>query len=310
MRCLYVIHNNIACYSHFVLYPLFCFSSQKVTGLVGSTVGGVRMFAWTDTTGTTTSRGGVTLQAAADVMQFTYAYHSSNFAVTQHTSKYAAAVNLKTATSTAEAVTDNKDKVRLHGAFQLAVWGYMVPLAVMAKRFGPLATQAKAGPYPVPFVVHAVMMGIGVILCISMVILALTTFESGTEDAHKELGIVVMSASILQVLMQVAKPPAESHSRFHFRIVHAGLGMVTLILATVTVFTGASNYDRIYANDEDFGKNVRIATIVPLAVFFLASIGLSFLKAKTAQVPSFSDNHKAEQPLNETESEMGPQWNM
>ena len=248
----------------------------EVTELTTGTVDGATVMHWTVTTATT-SRTGV-VQQSGDVLSFNYAYHTSSTSLTTHSARGSVEVNLLLGSTTDNTSASKKDKVKTHAVFQVLVWAYLVPLAVLAKRFGPLATTAKISTFPVPFVVHAVLMVIAVVLTVAMAGLALAQFDNGTEKGHKGTGIIVMSAVIVQLLMQVAKPAGDSPHRPKFRAVHVILGIVTMVLAYVTLFTGANNYKRLYASDEDFADKMVIAVIVGIAVFVLATSILSVVK--------------------------------
>ena len=247
-----------------------------VSGLTAAVVNGATVMYWTETSSSAV-RGAVALQAD-DILSFNYAYHSSSQTLTTHTTRASVEINLLDGASVDTTAASKQSKVKTHAAIQTAVWAYVVPIAVLAKRFGPLATTAKVSTFPVPFIVHAVLMIIAIVLTIAMAALALAEFDNGTEKGHKGTGITVMCAAIMQALMQVAKPDAESAHRWIFRTVHMVLGLVTMILACVTLFTGADNYERLYANDESFAMDIRVAAITGLGCFFSAYVLLSALK--------------------------------
>ena len=247
-----------------------------VSGLTAAVVNGATVMYWTETSSSAV-RGAVALQAD-DILSFNYAYHSSSQTLTTHTTRASVEINLLDGASVDTTAASKQSKVKTHAAIQTAVWAYVVPIAVLAKRFGPLATTAKVSTFPVPFIVHAVLMIIAIVLTIAMAALALAEFDNGTEKGHKGTGITVMCAAIMQALMQVAKPDAESAHRWIFRAVHMVMGLVTMILACVTLFTGADNYERLYANDESFAMDIRVAAITGLGCFFFAYVLLSALK--------------------------------
>ena len=247
-----------------------------VSSLTAAVVNGETVMYWTETSSSAV-RGAVALQAD-DILSFNYAYHSSSQTLTTHTTRASVEINLLDGASVDTTAASKQSKVKTHAAIQTAVWAYVVPIAVLAKRFGPLATTAKVSTFPVPFIVHAVLMIIAIVLTIAMAALALAEFDNGTEKGHKGTGITVMCAAIMQALMQVAKPDAESAHRWIFRTVHMVLGLVTMILACVTLFTGADNYERLYANDDSFAMDIRVAAITGLGCFFSAYVLLSALK--------------------------------
>ena len=238
----------------------------QVTDLTTSTVGGNTVMHWTETT-TTTSRTGVVL---SDVLSFNYAYHTSSTSLQQHTVRASVEVDLLEGSNTDTTSSSKEDKVQAHAVIQTIVWAFLVPLAVLIKRFG--GKSVKVGGFPVPFIVHAVLMLISVILTICMVSLGLAEFDNGTEKAHKETGIVVMCTAIVQVLMQGGKPADDSPHRPIFYGVHAGLGLITMIIAYATLFTGAENYERLYGGDF---ADIRIVIYVSIGIFALFAILLT-----------------------------------
>ena len=247
-----------------------------LSGLTAAVVNGETVMYWTEDS-SSAGRGAVTLQSE-DTLSFNYAYHSSSQTLTTHTTRGSVEINLVDGTSVDTMADSKQSKVKTHAAIQTAVWAYVVPIAVLAKRFGPLATTAKVSTFPVPFIVHAVLMVIAIVLTIAMAALALAEFDNRTDMGHKGTGITVMCAAIMQALMQVAKPDAESAHRWIFRTVHMVLGLVTMVLACVTLFTGADNYERLYANDDSFAMDIRVAAITGLGCFFTAYVLLSALK--------------------------------
>ena len=254
----------------------------QVTDLTTSTVGGNTVMHWTETT-TTTSRTGVVL---SDVLSFNYAYHTSSTSLTTHSVRASVEVDLLEGSNTDTTSSSKEDKVQAHAVIQTIVWAFLVPLAVLIKRFG--GKSVKVGGFPVPFIVHAVLMLISVILTICMVSLGLAEFDNGTEKAHKETGIVVMCTAIVQVLMQGGKPADDSPHRPIFYGVHAGLGLITMIIAYATLFTGAENYERLYGGDF---ADIRIVIYVSIGIFALFAILLTVHQLTTKTEEKEAENN-------------------
>lgn len=251
---------------------------------------GVVVMSWTETVPAATGREGSVQQSDAAVLGFNYAYHTSSNSLTQHTDQDYFLLNLQDGSVEVSGIESKQDKVKAHAAVQTLVWAFLVPLAVLVKRFGPMGTKAEVKGYPVPFVVHAFLMVVGVILTISMVALALEEFEGRTEKGHKGTGITVMSAAILQVVMQVAKCDGDSPRRVIFKAVHMGVGVATMALAFATLFTGLNNYERLYSGD-NFARDTRVAVIVGLVTFVVAYIVASVVKARTGTPSQQAPTH-------------------
>eukprot|EP01061_Rhynchopus_euleeides_P022613 TRINITY_DN368_c0_g3_i1.p1 TRINITY_DN368_c0_g3~~TRINITY_DN368_c0_g3_i1.p1 ORF type:complete len:743 (+),score=220.02 TRINITY_DN368_c0_g3_i1:70-2298(+) len=247
-----------------------------VGGLGSATVSGSTVLFWTEAAAASGRQASV--QQSGGVLQFNYALHSSSNNLEIHTTRGSADIDLASASVTDTSASSKQDEVKTHAGILVTVWCFLVPFGILAKRFLPLVTTAKVGSFPVPFVLHAALMFIAIVLTIAMVGLALDQFESGTEKSHKEIGIVVLVGCILQLVMQAAKCDGESEHRWIFRAVHIVLGFATLALSMAQIYTGADNYERIYANDSDFAEDIRHTALAGLCVFFVAFVALSVLQ--------------------------------
>ena len=235
--------------------------------------------SWVDSSVTTGS--GTDALALSTVFSFNYAFHTSQVSLGYHSGRRSVTVDLVTAASTEDTQTASNRK--MHGAVQLAVWGFVVPLSVLFKRFGPLVCAGMVGGFPIPFVLHALLMTAAVVATVASAGLALAKFDGVAKYGHKETGITVLSASLLQVVMQGVKPAAESPHRGMFRLVHVVLAFVTMLLSYTTILTGTKSFEEVYPEDESFAKQVRKVLIAMVIVFVLSMVGLqvvSHLKRK------------------------------
>ena len=286
------------CYLYGLLppaYPYHPLSHQTVSGLGVESVNGAKVMYWTEGA-TTSSRGGSTLQTTGGNVDFNYAYHTSSPSLTQHSVGRSVRLNLLSGGTEDTTDRENKQKVKTHAAYQVMVWAFVMPIGILVKRYGPTFTDAKVSTFPIPFLVHALLMVVGIILTIAMAILALVKFNGGTEHAHKEIGIAIMVGCGLQIVMQVAKPDAESSKRIVFKIVHMCVGILTMILAITTLFTGAENYERLYPDDDEFASNIRITVIVAMIVWFFVAVILAIV--------TYMKNKKEKQKKKQHEQEM------
>merc|ERR1711862_1012399 len=81
-----------------------------------------------------------------------------------------------------------------HGMLQLVAWTVLAPGAVAMKRLGarvPMLQEVKVAGRPLPFVAHAGMMSLAVVLCCISTCLAWASFTGRALYGHGLLGAVV-----------------------------------------------------------------------------------------------------------------------
>ena len=205
---------------------------------------------------------------------FNVAYHETSAVFRQHDRRYPFA-SLDLVRGAPVALAGNKDYIMLHGAIMTVAWAYLAPLAILAKRFGPGlgCSRNQNATYPLPFVLHAGLMGITIACTVAMVILALAEFSGDNSRDHKTVGLIVLCLSLLQLVMQVAKPPRSSDYRKYFYYGHAVQGVVCYALAMSQMFTGPRDYNDMHP-DSAFGDNLRIVAACGIAFFVTAYLAL------------------------------------
>ena len=234
--------------------------------------GGVTVLRWRQQGGHAEGRAASVLSHGDPLLAWNVAYHPTQATFAKHEVKMSVVVNLATGATLSTVLEDNEKKVKAHAVLQVLVWAYLAPLAILIKRFGPMACK-PVGKYPLPFVLHAGMMFVSIVLTVASTGLALNKFDGGTKHGHRGLGVVVMVCTLVQMLMQVSKCEHDDPKRAYFRGAHALLGMATYAMATAQLFTGARNYNRLY--EEDFAKRVRVASGVGLGLFVAAFLLLT-----------------------------------
>ena len=201
-------------------------------------------------------------------MPVNYAVHSTNpqFPVgnAQHTERGSSVVNFASGTSQSVVGDRNDDTVLTHGRAMIFIWQYWVPLAIFIKGVGPLFCKGKVCGFPVPFVLHAVMMFIAMILTTVFAAIALNEFNNDVDYSHREIGIVILSFGWLQILGGIAKPANDSSFRKYWGWGHILFGITIFILAVVQMAFGIKNVDKLYPNTDT--NSLKVALVVGLAL--------------------------------------------
>eukprot|EP01061_Rhynchopus_euleeides_P046778 TRINITY_DN9048_c0_g1_i3.p1 TRINITY_DN9048_c0_g1~~TRINITY_DN9048_c0_g1_i3.p1 ORF type:complete len:945 (+),score=336.51 TRINITY_DN9048_c0_g1_i3:52-2886(+) len=248
-----------------------------VTGVVTATVNGATVLYWAESTAAAGSGRAGSVLGSSDVLKFNYAYHTSQKTLGVHSVRKSVELSLVSAVVTDTTRASDQDKVKTHAGLMVVVWGFLVPFGILLKRHLPLVTDAEVAGLPLPFVLHAAVMCVAIVLTVAMVALALDQFTNDTTKSHREVGIAALSGCVLQIVMQVAKPAADSPRRIFFTVAHVLVGAATLLLCTVQLFTGAHNYERIY-QDKAFADDMRITVLVGLCVFAVAFVALQVVQ--------------------------------
>eukprot|EP01060_Flectonema_neradi_P025323 TRINITY_DN34147_c0_g1_i1.p1 TRINITY_DN34147_c0_g1~~TRINITY_DN34147_c0_g1_i1.p1 ORF type:complete len:790 (+),score=157.27 TRINITY_DN34147_c0_g1_i1:1-2370(+) len=193
-----------------------------------------------------------------------YAYHNAdgNFPVTSHHSDRGQLVIDLQSGSVTVLNSSDEDKVKLHGLLMIILWGFIVPLAILLKRFATKKVPIGTKQYPIGFLLHALLLSAVGIATIAAVIKASTEFDSGVEKGHDVLGYVIATNACLQIIMGFLRPDNGAKGRNIFNFVHQILGRSTWILSIAQIFIGVDNFDRLYAH----GDTTRTAAIIA-AVF-------------------------------------------
>jgi len=201
-----------------------------------------------------------------------------------HSSRGTATVNFGSCVSTSAAGESIEDDVKLHGLLQITAWCFLAPFAVFMKRLGVRtpALQKILVPgvkLPLPYVMHVLIMLTAIALSLSAVGIAKDKFSSEVDYGHDVTALIVVVCMVIQpfpaIAWQLCKP-APTSENFHkahtmFGLFHRGLGIIILIVATVTCFTGISNYKEIYGDDDQAGT-FRIVAILGVAIINLLPV--------------------------------------
>ena len=180
--------------------------------------------------------------------------------------------------------SSDKNKAKQHGLFMISIWGFVVPIAIVAKRFISTTVSIGKGKYPIGFLIHAVLLTVSGAATIASVILASMDFDSGVKKGHKVIGYIIAANGCLQILMGIFRPGRDAPGRQVFNIIHQNLGRVTWILSIAQIFIGVNNYDRIYGEPD-----------TPFSMAIAGSIfgGISFMVVLAHRL--FVDDKKPEQ---------------
>eukprot|EP01062_Namystynia_karyoxenos_P013535 TRINITY_DN14883_c0_g1_i1.p1 TRINITY_DN14883_c0_g1~~TRINITY_DN14883_c0_g1_i1.p1 ORF type:complete len:576 (+),score=118.23 TRINITY_DN14883_c0_g1_i1:87-1814(+) len=224
--------------------------SQQLTGASATTEGGT----------TVIHLSGVSF---ADVTQvdILWAYQSggqSAFPSLVHSQRSGLRLNLRSGASTTTAAKAvDHDLVKAHGAMMLTAWCFVMPLAVIVKRFAKqLGLAFKVGGengLPLAFVIHALSAFTVACLTLAAIIVAWIEFSGLTEKAHGPIGLIVLILVLVQLVVGGLRPDPSSPMRKVFNIVHRIIALGCMVLGVVNCFTGAWNVGFLH-NDPD-GKD-------------------------------------------------------
>jgi hypothetical protein len=109
------------------------------------------------------------------------------------------------------------------------------------------------------------MLSLAVVLCVVATLQAWMSFGGRAMHGHGLLGAVVLACAILQPLPAVfCRPDAarQPERRRIFNLAHRTGGVLTLLLATVTIFLGVANYRELWDSKE--AQTFMIAVVVCL----------------------------------------------
>eukprot|EP01064_Diplonema_japonicum_P034975 TRINITY_DN740_c0_g1_i6.p1 TRINITY_DN740_c0_g1~~TRINITY_DN740_c0_g1_i6.p1 ORF type:complete len:565 (+),score=128.28 TRINITY_DN740_c0_g1_i6:49-1743(+) len=199
--------------------------------------------------------------AAGAQLSLIVGYHgsSSAFPATIHSARYG--LRVSATGGGLEAIADNTEKVKAHSGVMVAVWAYVVPFAILLKRFGTDLLGTVWG-YPVAFILHGVLMLGSAITTSIFSAVAFKEFRGDAQHYHKELGNALLVVMWVQVVLGLAAPAKDSQLRIPFVVSHTVLGIASFGMAIGQMESGLRNVEELYT--ESMKKNLFGAMMVGL----------------------------------------------
>uniref|UniRef100_A0A4W4FJA4 Ferric-chelate reductase 1a n=1 Tax=Electrophorus electricus TaxID=8005 RepID=A0A4W4FJA4_ELEEL len=131
--------------------------------------------------------------------------------------------------------------IKFHGVFMLIAWMTTVSTGViMARYFKPDWPETTVCGHRVWFQFHRALMILTVLLTCTGFILPFIYRRGWSKRAgsHPYLGCTVMLLAVIQPIVALFRPAADSSRRYIFNWVHLGTGTVAQVIAVVAIFLG------------------------------------------------------------------------
>eukprot|EP01060_Flectonema_neradi_P025139 TRINITY_DN3397_c0_g1_i2.p1 TRINITY_DN3397_c0_g1~~TRINITY_DN3397_c0_g1_i2.p1 ORF type:complete len:412 (+),score=98.56 TRINITY_DN3397_c0_g1_i2:680-1915(+) len=212
------------------------------------------------------------LQGSGNGAAVIYGYHPTDarFPVNSatHTERGSSNVNFVSGTAVSLSVgSHDVDAVRVHGTGMIAIWSYWVPLAVVIKAIGPIFCSTSVAGYPLPFVVHTLMMIIAMGVTTLLFALAVNKFDGDVGYSHKGIGIAILVIGWTQVVGGFLKPENGTNQRKYWGWGHILIGVTIFVLAVLQMIFGIQLLKELYANESSMRDSMMIALFIGLVLF-------------------------------------------
>mmetsp|Transcript_38274 Transcript_38274/g.89890 ORF Transcript_38274/g.89890 Transcript_38274/m.89890 type:complete len:537 (-) Transcript_38274:109-1719(-) len=186
-------------------------------------------------------------------------------------------VNFLTGESSVVSIEDVEDERKLHGILQITAWAFLAPMAVFIKRLGarwPAFQKIKVPliGLPLPYVLHADLMLLCIILSLSGTAIAKDKFTTHPAHGHETFAILVTVLAVIQpfpaLIWQCCKPAPDSENfkraKLGFGIFHRLAGISAMVFAYCAIFTGIQNYRDL--GDEEQADSFTGAAVAGMVV--------------------------------------------
>eukprot|EP01018_Ginkgo_biloba_P014477 Gb_35827 [translate_table: standard] len=200
-----------------------------------------------------------------------------NYVLTQHQDEVATAFDFSTGTSSRSSSTDTLR--RNHGILNILGWGVLLPLGVIIARY---FRQWD----PIWFYLHIGFQVSGFILGVVAVAMGISLYNklNSDVDAHRALGIFILSLGALQVLALLLRPQKESKVRKYWNWYHYWFGRILLVIAVVNIFYGI--HVASAGTKWNVGYGVTVGFLLVTAAVLESILLIKWFK-RPAQTPSF-----------------------